>query len=219
MGKYDALAEEISAVEISASSAGGKACSLCNESKPQGAYSNKQWTAKAHSRKCNDCIANPPAGGSGGTTVGKGGGNTGGLDSPPPFYDENCDPEFLGEENLSMVFQEEYKPMLLSMEKGEMGADENLVKPEFRHMVTTGMTGLQSAASMADIPMMKAVLRRGARIDRFNGTGSNMQMLIGMMIMQVIVFIICIHALAFIASAPLCSGVPACMGASDRTLM
>ena len=65
-----------------------------------------------------------------------------------------------------------------------MNADEDLVKPEMRQYGKTGMTALQSAAAMADIPMMKAVLRLGARIDRFSGSGSVMQMLVGMMLMQ-----------------------------------
>jgi hypothetical protein len=112
-----------------------------------------------------------------------GGGGSKATGTPPPWFDESVDPEFLGE-NESMVFQDEYRQLLLKMEKGEMSADEDLVKPEMRQYVKTGMTALQSAAAMADIPMMKAVLRLGARIDRFSGSGSVMQMLVGMMLMQ-----------------------------------
>ena len=181
MGKFDALSQDDEGA--AAGGSGGKVCSICGESKNEAAFSKKQWAAKAHSRKCTSCVesgAVAPA------KLTSGGDDASALDAPPPWYDENCDPEFLGEENLSMVFQDEYKPMLLAMEKGEMDADENLVKPEFRHMVKSAMTGLQSACSMGDIPMMKAVLRCGARIDRFGATGSNMQMLVGMMLMQVL---------------------------------
>lgn len=98
---------------------------------------------------------------------------------------QNVGEEFLGD-NLSMVFHDDYKPLLRLIEKGELGPDDDLVKPEFRAMVKTGMTGLQSAAAMADIPMMRAMLRKGARIDRFSSGGSLLQMLIGMMLMQVL---------------------------------
>ena len=38
-----------------------------------------------------------------------------------PWYDEDLAPEFLDEENLSMVLHEDYKEMLLKIQKGELG--------------------------------------------------------------------------------------------------
>jgi hypothetical protein len=143
-------------------------------------------SAKAHSRKCQGCVATPPETKAMGEPLSwtrSGGDNASALNTPPPWYDENAGPEFLGE-NMSMVFSDDYKPFLLDLQKGEVGPDDDLVKPEFRHIMKTGMTGLQSAAAMADIPMMKAMLRAGARIDRFAASGSCLQMLVGMMLMQ-----------------------------------
>jgi len=34
----------------------GKACSLCQEIKPESAFSRKQWAARAHRRRCNQCV-------------------------------------------------------------------------------------------------------------------------------------------------------------------
>ena len=45
-------------------------------------------------------------------------------------------------------------------------------------------TLLQAAAVAADIPLMRAVLRRGARIDRYTGGGNALQMLCGMLQLQ-----------------------------------
>jgi len=49
-----------------AAAGGVKPCSVCNQSKPSHGFSNKQWSAKAHSRKCLDCVAHPQAGSAGG---------------------------------------------------------------------------------------------------------------------------------------------------------
>ena len=35
---------------------GGKECSVCQATKPESAFSKKQWSAKAHSRKCTSCV-------------------------------------------------------------------------------------------------------------------------------------------------------------------
>lgn len=34
----------------------GKTCSVCTHMKPETEFSKKQWAAKAHSRKCNQCV-------------------------------------------------------------------------------------------------------------------------------------------------------------------
>jgi hypothetical protein len=36
---------------------GGKTCSRCGETKGEHAFSRKQWAAKAHSRRCSQCVA------------------------------------------------------------------------------------------------------------------------------------------------------------------
>jgi len=167
MGKFDALVDE-SAASVGGGGSSGKACSACGGTKAQDAFSNKQWSGKAHSRKCIECATAGSKGEREPLSWTKSAENSTALTSPPPWYDEDLGPEYVGEDNTSMVVQEEYLPMLLKIEKGEMGADDDLVKPEFRHLVNTGMTGLQSGAGMADVPFMKAVLRRGARIDRFS---------------------------------------------------
>ena len=61
--KFEALALSDTAEQTPATG-GGKLCSVCGETKPQDAYSGKQWSGKAHSRKCSACVANPPAEGS-----------------------------------------------------------------------------------------------------------------------------------------------------------
>jgi len=99
--KFEALALSDTAEQTPATG-GGKLCSVCGETKPQDAYSGKQWSGKAHSRKCSACVANPPAEGS--KPAHSGGGDSKGPDTPPPWYDEDVGPEFLGE-NESMVFQ------------------------------------------------------------------------------------------------------------------
>jgi hypothetical protein len=204
MGKFDVLAEDSGPAADATS--GGKMCSVCSETKPQAAFSNKQWSGKAHSRKCLACVENPPAdGGAGGSEKQNGAA----PQTPPPFYDEyvarrrstthtpeahhrwapllflcalscwvcsfslyvivthapeaslaqpnhpiivisrrisflrtcdmlhmwrwrtrsirNVDEAFLGD-NLSMVFHDDYKPLLLMIEKGEMSADDDLGK-------------------------------------------------------------------------------------------
>lgn len=83
MGKFDVLAEDSGPAADATS--GGKMCSVCSETKPQAAFSNKQWSGKAHSRKCLACVENPPAdGGAGGSEKQNGAA----PQTPPPFYDE-----------------------------------------------------------------------------------------------------------------------------------
>ena len=141
-----ATSNSFSALEAEPAAPGGKECSICGEVKPVAAYSKKQWVAKAHSRKCSDCIesgAVAPAGKDAAaqepTTV-------------APWYDEELEPEF---EGSSMVFDPEYTHLLDMIDRGELHPDD---------VIPSGMnkdtTLLQAAAARADIPLMRAVLRR-----------------------------------------------------------
>ena len=147
----------------------GKACSICGESKAESEFSKKQWVAKAHSRRCAACVE------SGAVATGAGKGPQGLVPvTPAPWYDEDLAPEFQGE-TPSMVLDPEYGHLLEQIDRGDFHPDD---------VIPTGVnkdtTLLQAAAAAADIPLMRAVLRRGARIDRYNGGGNALQMLCGM---------------------------------------
>lgn len=92
----------------------------------------------------------------------------------PRWYDEGLGPEFRNATNPSMVFGEEYVRILdefflgldpnamCSTTEGEgMRVDQSVRRGEAH----SGMTLLHFAASCADVPYMKALLRCGATLD------------------------------------------------------
>ena len=162
--------QEDAASSCSTAAGSGKACSICGESKAESCFSKKQWIAKAHSRKCTECVesgAVAPAG------AGKGA-EAAAPQGPAPWYDEDLEPEFR-DESPSMIFDPEYVDLLEKIDRGEFHPDDVIPAG-----VNKDTTLLQAAATMADIPLMRAVLRRGARLDRYNGGGNALQMLCGM---------------------------------------
>lgn len=166
--------EALKVEETAASGGGGKACSICDETKVETAFSKKQWIAKAHSRKCTACVESGAV--APGATAG-GNGAAAPSKAPAPWYDEDVDPEFACDgESPSMVFEQEYKHLLDMIDRGEFHPDD-----EIPSGLNQGTTLLQAAATKADVPLMKAVLRRGARVDLYRGGGNALQMLCGMM--------------------------------------
>ena len=130
---------------------------------------NTQWIAKAHSRRCFVCVE-------AGTVV------PGPKDAAPPskepapWYDENLGCDFVGPDFPSMIFDPEYLHLLDKIDSNEFHPDQVVPTGE-----NQGLMLLQVAAAQADLPLMKAVLRKGASIDRFNGGGNSLQMLCGML--------------------------------------
>ena len=150
----------------------GKTCSICCESKPESAFSKKQWAAKAHSRKCTLCVE---SGAVAPTKPGAAAAST----APAPWYDENVGVEFQGD-FASMIFEPEYEQLLERIATGEAHPDDVIAAAGDDQ----GTTLLQAAAAKCDLPMIKAVLRLGARVDRFNSGGNVLQMLCGMLRLQ-----------------------------------
>ena len=148
----------------------GKTCSICGQNKAESFFSKKQWIAKAHSRKCTECVES----GAVAPAVTEKGADVPAPRAPAPWYDEDLEPEFQGE-NPSMIFDPEYAELLAKMDRGEFHPDDVIPVG-----VNKDTTLLQAAAAAADIPLMRAVLRRGARVDRYNGGGNALQMLCGM---------------------------------------
>jgi hypothetical protein len=89
---------------------------------------------------------------------------------PPPWHDEGLEAEF---QSSSLVLQPPFQQFLKAVDCGEVSVD--VIKHD------GGVRELHLATSWADIPAMKALLRRGARIDAFSFMGSPLQTLCGMM--------------------------------------
>ena len=155
----------------------GKACSICGEIKQEEAFSKKQWIAKAHSRKCGACVDSGATAAHAGATAG-GKGAVPAAKTPAPWYDENLEPEFQGD-TPSLVFDPEYTQLLSRIDRGDVHPDDAI--PMGVDPSNEGSTILQVAATQADVPLMKAVLRKGARVDLFNGGATALQMLCGML--------------------------------------
>ena len=179
--------------------AAGRVCSICGETRSKEAFSKRQWQAKAHSRRCSACSdQGPPGAGAAGQVPRAAESPTARTASlrfipkavgakvhvrtlvhfqaadahgPPPWHDERLEPEF---QNASMVLEPPFQQFLKAVDRCEVSVD----------VITSegGMREFHRATCWADIPAMKALLRRGARIDAFAFNGSPLQSLCGFMV-------------------------------------